>query len=81
MVRRQQVADRAVRPKLRSSGHLKFQRHIVAVLGRNRQGASCGGSGWGCRRGAGGGHALVPAMWRHATVRSAAAFGQVPVVF
>ncbi|WP_262064425.1 IS3 family transposase [Streptomyces sp. STR69] len=51
------------------------------VLGRNRQGASRGGSGRGYRCGAGGGHALVPAMWRHATVRSAAAFGQVPVVF
>ncbi|MEU6497843.1 IS3 family transposase [Streptomyces sp. NPDC046984] len=51
------------------------------VLGRNCQGASRGGSGWGYRRGAGGGHALVPAMWGHATVRSAAAFGQVPVVF
>ncbi len=45
------------------------------VLGRNCQGASRRGSGWGYRRGAGGGHALVPAMWGHATVRSTAAFG------
>ncbi|WP_103535834.1 IS30 family transposase [Streptomyces sp. SM11] len=30
MVRRQQAADRAVRPKLRSPGHPKFQRHIEA---------------------------------------------------
>ena len=28
MVRRQQAADRAVRPKLRSPGHPKFQRHV-----------------------------------------------------
>jgi len=30
MVRRQQAADRAIRPKLRSPGHPKFQRHIEA---------------------------------------------------
>ena len=28
MVRRQQAADRALRPKLRSPGHPKFQRHV-----------------------------------------------------
>ncbi|MEV6107098.1 IS3 family transposase [Streptomyces sp. NPDC051940] len=50
------------------------------VLGRDRQGASRRGSGRGHRCGAGGGHALVPAVWRHATVRSEAAYGQVPVV-
>ncbi|MFH9732530.1 DDE-type integrase/transposase/recombinase [Streptomyces sp. NPDC017260] len=50
------------------------------VLGRDRQRSPRGGSGRGCRRGAGSGHALVSAVWRHATVRSEAAFGQVPVV-
>nr|WP_240509678.1 IS3 family transposase [Streptomyces malaysiense] len=50
------------------------------VLGRNRQGSSRRGSGRGCRRGAGGGEPLVSTVWRHATVRSEAAFGQVPVV-
>lgn len=30
MVRRQQAADRAVRPRLRSPGHPKFQRSVVA---------------------------------------------------
>ncbi|WP_369384200.1 IS3 family transposase [Streptomyces sp. cg36] len=49
-------------------------------LGRDRQGSSPGGSGRGYRRGAGGGHALVSTVWRHATVRSEAAFRQVPVV-
>jgi hypothetical protein len=38
MVRRQQAADRAVRPKLRSPGHPKFQRGRVGVRGRDRQG-------------------------------------------
>ncbi|MFI8829224.1 IS30 family transposase [Streptomyces sp. NPDC053431] len=32
MVRRQQAADRAVRPKLRSPGHPKYQRHVEAVF-------------------------------------------------
>lgn len=32
MVRRQQAADRAVRPKLRSPGHPKYQRHIEAAF-------------------------------------------------
>ena len=32
MARRQQAADRAIRPKLRSSGHPKFQR-LVEVAG------------------------------------------------
>lgn len=32
MVRRQQAADRAVRPKLRSPGHPKFQRRVVVVF-------------------------------------------------
>ncbi|MCX4515713.1 IS30 family transposase [Streptomyces sp. NBC_01619] len=32
MVRRQQGADRAIRPKLRSPGHPKFQRHIEAAF-------------------------------------------------
>ena len=32
MVRRQQAADRAIRPKLRSPGHPKFQRHIEAAF-------------------------------------------------
>ncbi len=32
MVRRQQAADRAVRPKLRSPGHPKFQRPVEAVF-------------------------------------------------
>nr|WP_229848529.1 IS3 family transposase [Streptomyces melanogenes] len=50
------------------------------VLGRDRQGSSPGGSGRGYRRGVGGGHALVSTVWRHATVRSEAAFRQVPVV-
>ncbi|MFE0824131.1 IS3 family transposase [Streptomyces sp. NPDC058847] len=50
------------------------------VLGRDRQGSSRRGGGRGYRRGAGGGHALVPPVWRHATVRSEAAFGQVSVV-
>jgi IS30 family transposase len=34
MVRRQQVADRAQRPKLRSPGHPKFPRPVVAVFWR-----------------------------------------------
>ncbi len=32
MVRRQQTADRAIRPMLRSPGHPKFQRHVVAAF-------------------------------------------------
>lgn len=32
MVRRQQAADRAVRPKLRSPGHPKFQRHVEVAF-------------------------------------------------
>jgi IS30 family transposase len=32
MVRRQQAADRAIRPKLRSPGHPKFQRHIEVAF-------------------------------------------------
>ncbi|MGW7283846.1 IS30 family transposase [Streptomyces sp. NPDC054844] len=32
MVRRQQAADRAIRPKLRSPGHPKFQRHIETAF-------------------------------------------------
>lgn len=32
MVRRQQAADRAVRPKLRSPGHPKFRRHVEVVF-------------------------------------------------
>ncbi|MCX4775311.1 hypothetical protein OG435_00290 [Streptomyces sp. NBC_01264] len=32
MVRRQQAADRAVRPKLRSPGHPKYQRHVEAAF-------------------------------------------------
>ena len=32
MVRRQQAADRAVRPKLRSPGHPKFPRHVEAAF-------------------------------------------------
>ncbi|WP_337007434.1 MULTISPECIES: IS30 family transposase [unclassified Microbacterium] len=32
MVRRQQAADRAERPKLRSPGHPKFQRHVEAAF-------------------------------------------------
>jgi len=32
MVRRQQAADRAIRPKLRSPGHPKFQRHVEAAF-------------------------------------------------
>lgn len=32
MVRRQQAADRAVRPKLRSPGHPKYQRHVEATF-------------------------------------------------
>ena len=32
MVRRQQAADRAARPRLRSPGHPKFQRHLVAAF-------------------------------------------------
>ncbi len=32
MVRRQQAADRAIRPKLRSPGHPKFQRHVEATF-------------------------------------------------
>ncbi|MFE5096952.1 hypothetical protein ACFRCI_43290 [Streptomyces sp. NPDC056638] len=32
MVRRQKAADRAIRPKLRSPGHPKFQRHIEAAF-------------------------------------------------
>ena len=32
MVRRQQAADRAIRPMLRSPGHPKFQRHIEAAF-------------------------------------------------
>jgi MFS family permease len=50
------------------------------VLDGDRQGAA-GGGGRRCRRcGAGGGHSLVPAVWRHATVRSEAVLWQVPVV-
>ncbi|MZD56773.1 hypothetical protein [Streptomyces sp. SID5606] len=36
--------------------------------------------GQSSQRGAGSGHALVPAVWQHATVRPEAAFGQIPVV-
>lgn len=32
MVRRQQAADRAIRPKLRSPGHLKYQRHVEVAF-------------------------------------------------
>ncbi|WP_222114376.1 hypothetical protein [Gordonia paraffinivorans] len=32
MVRRQQAADRAVRPKLRSPGHPKFQKPVEAAF-------------------------------------------------
>ena len=32
MVRRQQQADRAIRPKLRSPGHPKFQRHVEVAF-------------------------------------------------
>jgi len=32
MVRRQQAADRAIRPRLRSPGHPKFQRHVEAAF-------------------------------------------------
>ncbi len=32
MVRRQQAADRAIRPKLRSPGHPKFQRPVEAAF-------------------------------------------------
>lgn len=32
MVRRQQAADRAIRPKLRSPGHPKYQRHVEAAF-------------------------------------------------
>ncbi len=32
MVRRQQAADRAIRPKLRSPGHPKFQREVEAAF-------------------------------------------------
>lgn len=32
MVRRQEAADRAVRPKLRSPGHPKFQRHVEVAF-------------------------------------------------
>lgn len=32
MVRRQQAADRAIRSKMRSPGHLKFQRHVEAAF-------------------------------------------------
>jgi IS30 family transposase len=32
MVRRQQAADRAIRPKLRSPGHPKFQRHVEVAF-------------------------------------------------
>ena len=32
MVRRQQAADRVVRPRLRSPGHPKFQRSVVAAF-------------------------------------------------
>ncbi len=32
MVRRQQAADRAVRPKLRSPGHPKYQRHVEVAF-------------------------------------------------
>jgi putative transposase len=52
----------------------------VGVLGRDCQGPS---RGRGCPRrgrGAGGRHALVPAMWRHATIRSETAFGQISVI-
>lgn len=32
MARRQQDADRAIRPRLRSPGHPKFQRHVEAAF-------------------------------------------------
>ena len=32
MVRRQQAADKAIRPKLRSPGHPKFQRPVEAAF-------------------------------------------------
>jgi hypothetical protein len=32
MIRRQQAADRAIRPKLRSPGHPKYQRHVESAF-------------------------------------------------
>lgn len=32
MVRRQQPANRAIRPKLRSPGHPRYQRHVVVTF-------------------------------------------------
>jgi hypothetical protein len=32
MARRQQASDRALRPKLRSPGHPKYQRHVEAAF-------------------------------------------------
>ncbi|MER5602256.1 IS3 family transposase [Streptomyces sp. NPDC002265] len=51
------------------------------ILDGDRQGPSRRGGRRRHRRGAGGRDALVPPVWRHATVRCEAAFGQVPVAF
>ncbi|MCX5233225.1 IS3 family transposase [Streptomyces sp. NBC_00233] len=50
------------------------------VLDGDREGPSCRGGRGHCRRGAGRRDALVPPVWRYATVRCEALFGQVPVV-
>uniref|UniRef100_UPI003898DD3A hypothetical protein n=1 Tax=Microbacterium saperdae TaxID=69368 RepID=UPI003898DD3A len=49
------------------------------VLGRDREGSACGGSGRGCRRGARGRREMVPTRWRHGAVRNhPAAIGSLP---
>jgi hypothetical protein len=69
MVRRQQAADHAIPPKLRSPGHAKFQRHVEAAFWAEiAQGLPAEGGRGGSRRVTGGRCTLVPQRWRHATV-------------
>ena len=51
-----------------------------SVLDRDRQGPSGRGGSGRRRRGTGGRDTLVPPVWWHATVRSEAAFGQIPFI-
>ena len=51
------------------------------VLGRDREGSACRRSCGGCRRGARGRGALVPARWRHGAIRHySAVIGPLPLV-
>ena len=82
VVRRQQAADRAVRPRLRSPGHPKFQRPVErAFWVEIARGLLPHRGGCSCRSVAAGWAAVVPQRWRHATIRSEVeAVGPAPVV-